>query len=128
MATKLLHTCMRVDDLERTLSFYEDALGLKVASRHTLAKGMQLVFLQDSTGELVIEICRVPDGGKVHVQPDLMHVAFAVEDMSTFVAGLEKKGFRLSSGPTKSALTGSILAFLEAPEGYGIELIQPAKN
>jgi lactoylglutathione lyase len=42
-------------------------------------------------------------------------------------AELEKKGYRLSSGPTKSAVTGSILAFLDAPEGYGVELIEEAR-
>ena len=127
MVTKLLHTRMRVDDLERTVKFYEDALGLKVARRHTLAQGVQLVFLQTPDNQLAIEICRVPQGEGVRVQPDLMHVAFAVDDMATFAAQLEKKGYRLRSGPTKSALTGSILAFLDAPEGYGVELIQLAK-
>ena len=128
MVTKLLHTRMRVDDLERTVKFYEDALGLKVARRHSLAQGVQLVFLQTPDNELAIEICHVPNRESVQVQPDLMHVAFAVDDMAAFAARLEKKGYRLSSGPTKSALTGSILAFLDAPEGYGVELIQQAKG
>lgn len=128
MVTKLLHTRMRVDDLERTVKFYEDALGLKVARRHTLPHGVQLVFLQTPDNQLAIEICRVPDRESVRVQPDLMHVAFAVDDMAAFAVQLEKKGYRLSSGPTKSALTGSILAYLDAPEGYGVELIQLAKG
>ena len=125
MVTKLLHTRMRVDDLERAVRFYEEALGLTVARRHKLAQDVELVFLRNGAGELVIELCHAPHGPKVQVQPDLMHVAFAVEDMAAFAAHLEKKGYRLSSGPTKSALTGSILGFIDAPEGYGVELIQP---
>ena len=125
MVTKLLHTRMRVDDLERTVKFYEDALGLKVARRHTLAQGVQLVFLQTPDNQLAIEICRVPEGESVRVQPDLMHLAFEVEDMDLFAAQLAKKGYKLSDGPTKTG-SGSTIAFIDAPEGYEVELIQRA--
>jgi len=125
MVTKLLHTRMRVDDLERSVKFYEGALGLRVARRHPQPDGGQLVFLQNAAGELVIELCHAPAGPKVQVQPDPMHVAFAVPDMTAMIAELGRQGYRLSSGPTTSKLTGSILGFLDAPEGYGVELIQP---
>jgi len=128
MVTKFLHTRMRVDDVERTVKFYEDTLGLTVARRHTLPQGTQLVFLQTPDGQAVIEICHVPGREAVQVQHDLMHVAFAVDDMAAFAADLAAKGYRLSSGPTTSSLTGSILAFIDAPEGYGVELIQRAKG
>ena len=51
MVKKLLHTRMRVNDLERTVSFYEQALGLKVSRRHTSPRGAQLAFLKTPNSE-----------------------------------------------------------------------------
>ncbi len=55
-----------------------------------------------------------------------MHLAFEVDDLTEFTAKLEKKGFKLSDGPTPTG-SGSMIAFIDAPEGYEIELIQKAK-
>src|SRR3954463_11850679 len=112
MVKKLLHTRMRVNDLERTLKFYETALGLKVARRNVSPRGAQLVFLATPNSEEEIEICQMPAGAEpVQVQPDLMHLAFAVDDLEAFAAGLKKKGFALSDGPTKTG-SGSVIAFI----------------
>ncbi len=124
MVTKLLHTRMRVNDIERTVKFYEQALGLKVSRRHTSPRGAQLVFLATPNSDEEIEICQMPPGAPaVQVQPDLMHLAFAVTDLKAFAAELEKKGFKLSDGPTTTG-SGSLIAFIDAPEGYEVELIQ----
>jgi lactoylglutathione lyase len=74
-----------------------------------------------------IELCSYPSSGPVQVQPDLTHVAFEVDDLEAFAKQLEKKGVKLSDGPTKSS-SGSAFAFVDAPEGYEIELIQWAKK
>ena len=125
--TKLLHTRMRVNDIEATVKFYEQALGLTVSRRHTSPRGAQLVFLSTPNSEEEIEICQMPPGAPaVQVQPDLMHLAFAVDDLSAFTAELTKKGFALSDGPTQTG-SGSVIAFIDAPEGYEVELIQKAK-
>jgi lactoylglutathione lyase len=127
MVQKLLHTRMRVNDLEHTVKFYEQALGLRVARRHTSPRGAQLVFLATPNSDEEIEICQLPPGAPlVQVQPDLMHLAFEVEDLAAFTAAIEKKGFKLSDGPTKAG-SGSVIAFIDAPEGYEVELIQRAK-
>jgi lactoylglutathione lyase len=123
---KLLHTRMRVNDIERSVKFYEQALGLVVSRRHTSPRGAQLVFLATPNSEEEIELCQLPNSPVVVVQPDLMHLAFEVEDMTAFVAALEQKGFKLSDGPTKGSTT-SVIAFIDAPEGYEVELIQKAK-
>jgi lactoylglutathione lyase len=125
MVKKLMHTRMRVNDLERTVKFYEDALGLKVARRHTSPRGAQLAFLQTPNSEEEIELCQLPDSPSVQVQPDLMHLAFEVEDLTAFAAQLAKKGYKLSDGPTPTS-TGAVIAFIDAPEGYEVELVQPA--
>jgi lactoylglutathione lyase len=123
MVKKLLHTRMRVNDLARTVKFYEDALGLKVGRRHTSPRGAQLVFLRTPNSDEEIELCHLPGSPAVQVQPDLMHLAFEVEDMAAFVAKLGKKGYKLSDGPTRTG-SGSIIGFIDAPEGYEVELIQ----
>ncbi len=124
---KLLHTRMRVNDIERTVKFYEQALGLTVARRHTSPRGAQLVFLATPNSEEEIELCQMPAGApSVQVQPDLMHLAFEVDDLAAFAAQLEKRGFKLSDGPTKAG-SGSVIAFIDAPEGYEVELIQKGK-
>ena len=118
---------MRVNDLECTVKFYEQALGLRVARRHTSPRGAQLVFLATPNSDEEIEICQMPPGAPpVQVQPDLMHLAFEVDDLAAFAAAIERKGFKLSDGPTKTG-SGSVIAFIDAPEGYEVELIQKAK-
>jgi lactoylglutathione lyase len=123
MVKKLLHTRMRVNDLERTVKFYEDALGLNVARRSVSPRGAQIVFLQTPNSEEEIEICHLPNSPGVQVQPDLVHLAFEVDSLDAFAAELEKKGYTLSDGPTQTS-SGSTIAFIDAPEGYEVELIQ----
>jgi lactoylglutathione lyase len=118
---------MRLNDLERSVKFYEQALGLKVTRRHTSPRGAQLAFIATPNSEEEIELCQMPAGAEpVKVQPDLMHLAFEVDDLEKFAAELRKKGFALSDGPTKTG-SGSMIAFIDAPEGYEVELIQKVK-
>ena len=127
MVTKLLHTRMRVNDLASTVKFYEEALGLKLSRQHTSPRGAQLAFLQTPNSDEEIEICQMPDGATpVAVQEDLMHLAFEVEDLAAYEASIKAKGYALSDGPTKTS-SGSVIAFIDAPEGYEVELIQRAK-
>jgi lactoylglutathione lyase len=123
MLTKFLHTRMRVNDLERTVKFYEDALGLKVTSRRTSPRGAHVAFLAMPGTDAEIELAQLPGSPDVQVQPDLMHLAFEVKDLAAFTAQLAQKGYALSDGPTTTS-SGSILAFIDAPEGYEIEFIQ----
>jgi lactoylglutathione lyase len=124
---KLLHTRYRVNDLEKTVSFYKNALGLEEVSRHKSPRGSELVFLKAPQSEETIEICFYPASGPVQVQPDLTHLAFEVDDLETFAQEIQKRGWKLSDGPTRSS-SGSVFAFIDAPEGYEIELIQKARS
>lgn len=121
---KLLHTRYRVNDIERSVEFYREALGLGVARRHVSPRGAQLVFLATPNSDEEIELCQMPAGAEpVQVQPDLTHLAFEVDDLAAFAAELKAKGYELSDGPTTTS-TGSVIAFIDAPEGYEVELIQ----
>jgi len=127
IVTKFLHTRMRVDDLEGTISFYQDVFGLEVTKRHESPRGSKLVFLAVPNSEEEIEITYYPGSGPVQVQEDLMHLAFEVEDMNTFGKHIQSFGVEFSDGPTEST-SGSIFAFVDAPEGYEIEVIQRPKT
>jgi lactoylglutathione lyase len=123
MVKKLLHTRYRVKDLEKTVAFYKDVLGLKEIRRHTSGRGSQLVFLKAPDSEEEIELCKFDQSGPVVVGPDLTHLAFEVDDLEKFAKEAEAKGYPLSDGPYKTS-GGSVIAFIDAPEGYEIELIQ----
>lgn len=126
VVTKFLHTRMRVDDLEKTLEFYQRVFGLEVTRRHESPRGSKLAFLSVPNSDEEIEITFFPDSGPVKVQEDLMHLAFEVESMEEFQKHLNSIGVELSDGPTKSS-SGSTFAFVDAPEGYEIEVIERAK-
>ena len=123
MVKKLLHTRYRVSDLEKTVSFYRDVLGLEEVRRHKSGRGSELVFFKAPSSEELIEICKYDGSGPVVVGPDLTHLAFEVEDLSAFAKHSQSLGYPLSDGPHHST-SGSIIAFIDAPEGYEIELIQ----
>ena len=120
---KLLHTRMRVDDLERTIAFYRDVLGLEVVERHDSPRGSRLAFLKASGSDELIEICSYPAAGPVRVQEDLVHLAFEVDDLEVTMAELSTKGVPITDGPTTTS-SGTRFAFIDAPEKYEVELIE----
>jgi lactoylglutathione lyase len=126
VVSKFLHTRMRVNDLEKTLEFYQRVFGLEVTRRHESPRGSKLAFLSVPNSDEEIEITFFPGSGPVKVQEDLMHLAFEVESMEQFQKHLNSIGVALSDGPTKSS-SGSTFAFVDAPEGYEIEVIERAK-
>ena len=125
--TKLLHTRYRVDDLERTAKFYKEVLGLEEVGRHKSPRGSELVFMKAPGSEELIELCYFPASGPVRVQADLTHLAFQVDSLDNFGKHLEKLGMKYSDGPHIKSDGGGI-AFIDAPEGYEIELIEVSKR
>ncbi len=123
MVTRLLHTRYRVADLAKTVTFYTEVLGLEEIRRHKSPRGSELVFLKAPSSEELIEICQFDSSGPVIVGPDLTHLAFEVIDLEKFAAHAAAKGYPLSDGPTTSS-SGTTFAFIDAPEGYEIELIE----
>jgi len=120
---KLLHTRYRVNDLERTVKFYRDVLGLAEVKRHKSPRGSELVFMQAAGSGELIELCHFPGSEPVKCQPDLTHLAFEVDSLAEFEKHLAAHGLKYSDGPTTSS-SGTTFAFVDAPEGYEIELIQ----
>ena len=120
---KLLHTRMRVSDMEQTVAFYTGVLGLEVLERKTSPRGSHLSFLKAPNSEELIELCSFPASGSVQVQEDLVHLAFEVEDVEQTIRELDAKGIPITDGPTTTS-AGSQFIFIDAPDGYEIELIQ----
>lgn len=121
--TKLLHTRMRVSDLDQTIQFYTSVLGLEVVERKTSPRGSQLAFLKVPNSDELIELTSFPPSGPVTVQEDLVHLAFQVENLDQTIASLNAKGVKVTDGPTETS-SGSRFLFIDAPDGYEIELIE----
>ena len=121
--TKLLHTRMRVSDIDQTIRFYTDVLGLEVVERKTSPRGSHLAFLHVPNSDELIELCSFPPSGPVTVQEDLVHLAFQVENLDATIAALQKKGVKITDGPTRTS-SGSRFIFIDAPDGYEVELIE----
>src|SRR5204862_2378961 len=116
---KLSHTRYRVNDLEKTVKFYKEVLGLQEVRRHKSPRGSELVFMKAPESEELIELCYFPSSGPVQVQPDLTHLAFEVDSLEEFGQHLAVSGHAYSDGPHMKE-DGSGFAFVDAPEGYEI--------
>jgi lactoylglutathione lyase len=114
---------MRVSDMELTITFYTGVLGLEVLERKTSPRGSQLAFLKVPNSEELIELTCFPPSGPVTVQEDLVHLAFQVESLDETVASLNAKGVKVTDGPTTTS-SGSRFIFIDAPDGYEVELIE----
>jgi len=125
--TKLNHTRYRVEDLERTIQFYTNVLGLIEVRRQKSPRGSELVFLKAPDSDELLEICRFPGSGPVSVPPDLTHLGFEVQSLDAFGHHLASLGLKYSDGPTRRS-NGGGFAFIDAPEGYEVELIEQPKT
>ena len=120
---KLLHTRMRVSDMDQTINFYTGVLGLEVMERKISPRGSHLAFLKVPNSEELIELCSFPPSGPVKVQEDLVHLAFEVDNLDQTIETLNAQGIKITDGPTRSS-SGSRFIFIDAPDGYEVELIE----
>lgn len=123
MVKKLLHTRMRVSDMDQTIAFYHEVLGLEVVERKVSPRGSHLAFLAVPNSEELIELCSFPASGPVKVQEDLVHLAFEVDNLDRAIGVLKEKNIPITDGPTQTS-TGSRFIFIDAPDGYEVELIE----
>jgi lactoylglutathione lyase len=114
---------MRVTDMEQTIAFYTNVLGLEVLERKVSPRGSHLAFLKVPNSEELIELTSFPPSGPVKVQEDLVHLAFQVESLDDTIASLHAKGVKVTDGPTQTS-SGSRFIFIDAPDGYEVELIE----
>lgn len=114
---------MRVSDMEQTIAFYTQVLGLEVLERKVSPRGSHLAFLKVPNSEELIELTSFPPSGPVKVQEDLVHLAFQVESLDETMTSLNAMGVKVTDGPTQTS-SGNRFIFIDAPDGYEVELIE----
>lgn len=129
MKSDLLHTMIRVKDLERSVRFYTEVLGLREHRRKVLEKAdATLVFLTDEAGHHPIELTYNHDGRDYELGDQFGHFAFGVPDLGEAREELAGHGVEFTRGPYRvGGESGSYIAFIEDPDGIEIELIETGK-
>lgn len=116
---------IRVTDLERSVRFYTDVLGLREQRRKVLEKAdATLVFLTDAAGAHAIELTYNHDGRGYDLGTQFGHFAFGVPDLDAARAELAGHGVDFTRGPYTVSAGGNRIAFIKDPDGIELELIE----
>ena len=126
---RILHTMIRVGNLERSIAFYTEVLGMKLLRKQDYPEGcFTLAFIgycEESEGA-VLELTHNWDTPSYDLGNGFGHVALGVDDAYATCALIKERGGKVTreAGPMKHGTT--VIAFVEDPDGYKIELIQTA--
>lgn len=124
---RLLHTMLRVGNLERSLNFYTDVLGMKLLRQKDYPDGkftLAFVGYGDESDTTVLELTHNWDTESYDLGNGYGHIAIEVEDAYKACDTIKAKGGKVvrEAGPMMHGTT--VIAFVEDPDGYKIELIQ----
>jgi lactoylglutathione lyase len=124
---RILHTMLRVGNLEKSLAFYTDVLGMKELRRKDYPDGrftLTFVGYQDEASGPVLELTHNWDTEKYDLGSGYGHIAIEVEDARRACEDVKARGGKVvrEAGPMKHGST--VIAFVEDPDGYKIEFIQ----
>lgn len=124
---RMLHTMLRVTDLERSLRFYCDVLGMQLLRRKEYPSGrftLAFVGFGPESTQTVIELTHNWDTDTYSIGDAFGHIALGVDDIYGTCATIQSKGGEVvrEPGPMKHGTT--VIAFVKDPDGYKIELIQ----
>jgi lactoylglutathione lyase len=125
---RFLHTMIRVHDLEKSLKFYTDLLGMKVLRQRDYPSGkftLAFVGYGDEAGNTVIELTH--NWGQAqpyNLGTAFGHLAIGVPDVYKTCDRLAAAGVKIPRPAGPMAHGGSVIAFIEDPDGYRIELVQ----
>lgn len=124
---KILHTMLRVGDLDRSIRFYTDVLGMRLLRRKDFPDGkFTLAFLgygEEAEGA-VIELTCNWGVDKYEIGTGYGHVAIAVHDVYAACDAMRQRGGRIVREPGPMKFSPTVMAFIEDPDGYRIELIE----
>ena len=124
---RLLHTMLRVGDLERSLTFYTEVLGMLLLRRKDYPSGrftLAFVGYGEESDTTVLELTHNWDTSAYDLGSGYGHIALGVDDIQAVCEAIRAKGGKvvLEPGPMKHGNT--VIAFVEDPDGYKVELIQ----
>jgi lactoylglutathione lyase len=124
---RILHTMLRVGDLERSLRFYTEVLGMRLLRRKDYPEGkftLAFVGYGDEADTAVIELTHNWGVGKYELGNAFGHIAVAVDDAYKACEEVKRRGGKVTreAGPMKHGTT--VIAFIEDPDAYKIELIE----
>lgn len=127
-APRLLHTMLRVKHLEESLAFYVGRLGMRLLRRKDFADGqftLAFVGYGEESGSTVIELTHNWGAGSYDLGTAFGHIAIGVRDIYEATRQLQDAGVKVTRppGPLKGD-SGELIAFVEDPDGYKVELIQ----
>jgi len=124
---RILHTMLRVGNLDRSIDFYTGVLGMRLLRRREFPDGrftLAFVGYGEETDSAVIELTYNWGVEKYEAGTGFGHVAIAVKDAHRACAEVKERGGRVvrEAGPMKHGTT--VIAFVEDPDGYKIELVE----
>ena len=126
---RMLHTMIRVGDLDKSIDFYTNVLGMKLLRRKDYPEGkftLAFVGYGDEADHTVIELTHNWDTERYDLGSGYGHVALGVADIYRTCDQLRTKGAKIVREPGPMQHGGTEIAFIEDPDGYRIELIQLA--
>ena len=124
---RLLHTMLRVGNLEASIRFYCDVLGMTVLRQQDFPEGkftLAFVGYGDESHNTVIELTHNWDTSSYTLGDGYGHIALGVEDIYTTCEQISAKGGKVIRLPGAMKHGTTVIAFVEDPTGYKIELIQ----
>jgi lactoylglutathione lyase len=124
---RILHTMLRVGDLERSLKFYTEVLGMRLLRRADYPEGkftLAFVGYRDEREEAALELTYNWGVERYELGTGYGHVAIEVDDAYRACDQVKARGGKVTreAGPMKHGTT--VIAFVEDPDGYKVELIQ----
>ncbi|MDX2273088.1 MAG: lactoylglutathione lyase [Cyanobacteriota bacterium] len=128
---RILHTMLRVGNLERSLAFYCDVLGMKLLRRSDYPAGeFTLAFVGYGTESegAVLELTYNWGTDHYDLGNGYGHIALGVDDIYATCTAIADKGGKITRPPGPMKHGSTVLAFVEDPDGYKIELIQVRLN
>jgi len=127
-----VHASIRVSDMDNSIAFYEKFLNMKLLNRREIPENQaEIAFLQDRQAKgALLELTFYQDQKKF-IQADYEnrlfdHLAFQVENMGKTLDAMRTQGVTITDEPYRLSPKGSLLAFIEDPDGTLIELIEKA--